>query len=174
MSGFAQAMTVFASPSAASERQLVQRLLVDLLDRDGRVRFKSVVSFHDHISRTYGLALVQNATFGVREGGRHLFYLHGNVLLRVKTTGTARRPVAHMTISLATGLGWPDEVAKISRSGEVVPKLGSVPRADHRALRRLGGNYQAIAALDDRWAEACHFDFAKGFDGSGAEALPVR
>ena len=129
----------------------MQRLLIDLLDRDGLVRFKSIGTFHNHICSRYGFALVQNATFGVRPGGRHLFYVHGNILLRVKTTGTQRRPTPHLTISLATGLGWPDEVAKLSRGGELIPKQGAVPRADHRALRRLGSDCRAIESIDDKF-----------------------
>ena len=78
-----------------------------------------------------------------------------------------------MAISLATGLGWPDEVAKFYRSGALILKLGAVPRADHRALRRLGRTAQEILALVDRWAEACHFDFVSGFDASGAVGLPM-
>ena len=78
-----------------------------------------------------------------------------------------------MTISLATGLDWPDEVAKLSHGGSLIPKQGAVPKADHRALRRLGGNFETISAIDDNWAEACHFDFVTGFDASVAAALRV-
>jgi hypothetical protein len=173
MSDFARAMTAFSSPSAAAERDLVRRLLTDILDGDGRVRFKSVTMFHDHLERRYALELIQNATFGVRPGGRHLFYMNGNILLRLKTSGTDRRARPHLTISLATGLNWPDEVGKFSRTGDLIPKLGGVPRAasDFRTLLRLGGDLEAIEALDDAWANACHFDFVRGFDSTGAVAL---
>jgi hypothetical protein len=173
MSDFARAMTAFSSPTAAAERQLVRRLLTDILDRDGRVRFKSVTMFHDHLRRQYALELIQNITGGVRPGGRHLFYVNGNLLLRLKTSGTDRRPTPHLTISLATGLGWPDEIGKFSRAGDLIPKVGGVPRAasDFRTLMRLGETIDAIEALDDAWANACHFDFVRGFDATGAVAL---
>jgi hypothetical protein len=61
----------------------------------------------------------------------------------------------------------------VSRSGDLIPKQGAVMRAGHRALRRVGNSFDSIAAVDDRWAEACHFDFVRGFDGSGAPALPL-
>lgn len=168
---YAKAMTVFASPNAAAERQLMQSLLADLLDAQGCVRFMSIVSCNDHLVRRHGFKLVQNVTWGVRRGGRHLFYTHGHVLIRIKTSGTDFRPTPHMTISVCDGLGWPDEVAKLSRHGDLVPKVGGVNRADFRSLMRLGPDTAQILASDDNWADACHFNFTRGFDGSGAVGL---
>lgn len=174
MSGFAQAMSVFTSPAAAEERRIMQALLLDLLDGNGLVRFTSIAAFHQHLGLRHGFTLVRNTTDGVQPGGRHLFYVHGNILLRVKTSGTRLRPVPHMTISVATGLDWSDEVAKLSRNGDLMPKLGAVHRSDHRALRRLGPDYQTLEEIDDRWADACHFNFVSGVDVTGALALTVR
>jgi hypothetical protein len=166
---YAKAMAVFTSPNAAAERQLMQTLLSDLLDAQGCVRFKSVVRFSDHLIRNYGFRLVQNVTWGVRQpGGRHLFYTHGHILVRVKTTGTDHRETPHMTVSVAEGLGWNDEVAKFSRNGELIPKVGGVNRADFRSLMRLGPETAQILAADDNWANACHFNFTRGFDVTGA------
>lgn len=174
MSGFAKAMTVFASPNAAAQRQLMQNLLADLLDAQGCVRFKSIVACHDHLVRRHGFKLVRNVTWGVRPGGRHLFYTHGNVLVRIKTSGTPMRPTPHMTISVSDGLEWPDEVAKLSRHGNLIPKLGGINRADFRSLVRLGPDVAQLSAIDDQWADACHFNFTKGFDGSNATGLSAR
>jgi len=171
MSGYANAMAAFNSPSAAADRALARRILLDLLDADGNVRFMSVVSFHDHLRREFGLTLVQNSTHFVRPGGRHLFYRQGCLLLRVKTSGTFFRPRAHMTLSLAVGLGWNEEIGKFNRSGQLVPKLGAVRRADWRSQRRVGHTLDELEAVDDDWANACHFNFASGFDGSGAAGL---
>lgn len=166
-------MRVFADPSAEQERQRMQHLLVDLLNDEGLVRFQFLLHFHDYVCRKHAFDLMQNTTFGVRPGGRHLFYVNGNILMRVKTTGTKFRETPHMTISVATGCGWPDEVAKLSRSGALVPKLGAINRADHRALRRLGGETSTLEALDDDWADACHFNFVPGFNAAHAESLAL-
>jgi hypothetical protein len=176
MSDVTRALHILDSPDLPRERQVAQKLLIDLLDADGKVRFKSIVSFHDHVCRSYGFALREKAQRGVRPGGWHLIYSNGSLLLRVKTSGTGRRPSPHMTLSLAVGLLWPDESAKFNREGQVVPRVGAVPRlgSDWRNLQRLGDSVEAIEAADDRWANACHFDFVAGFDGSGAAALAVR
>jgi hypothetical protein len=79
-----------------------------------------------------------------------------------------------MTVSLAAGLDWPDEIAKLSRHGDLTPRLGAVSRAGHRVLRRLGGDAETLTKMDDRWADACHFNLVKGFDVTGAPALRVQ
>lgn len=165
-----QGLTLITS-LAGGEQELGQRLLADVLDGNGRVRFMSIVSFHDYICRRYGFALRRNTSEFVRPGGRHLFYVHGNLLLRVKTSGTNIRPQPHMTLSAATGLGWNDEAAKFNAAGAVVPKLGSSRAGnDWRTLARIGDT-ATILASDDRWANLCHFDFVRGFTDSGAANL---
>lgn len=176
MPNYAQSMGLFEKLFQGDYLDLVRRLMNDLLDVNGRVRFKSVGGLHDRLTRVYGFALRMNSTQGVRPGGRHLFYVNGPVLIRVKTSGTERHPTPHMTVSLAEGLGWPDEAAKFNRQGDVVPRVSSVDAAIKagmwRSLQRLGDT-EAIFESDDRWADACHFDFVAGFDASGAPGLPV-
>lgn len=177
MSSFAQAMRLFGQMSEGGYIQLGRDLMQDLLNADGQVRFMAIQPFHDHVTRCYRFVLRENSPRFVRPGGRHLFYVSGPLLMRVKTTGTDRRPTPHMTVSLAEGLDWPGEAAKLNFQGEVVPRLGGVATASAqgqwRALLRLGETAQAIQDSDDSWANACHFDFPPGFDGSAAEALLV-
>jgi hypothetical protein len=79
-----------------------------------------------------------------------------------------------MTISEAVGLDWNQEAAKFSRDGSVVPKLGSSRAgSDWRALMRIG-DYAAIEASDQRWADLCHFDFVAGFSDAAAAALTAQ
>jgi hypothetical protein len=91
--------------------------------------------------------------------------------MRVKTTGTIFRPEPHMTLSLVVGLGWDEELGKFSRMGELVPKQGAVRRADWRSLRRAGETMEQLEAVDDSWANVCHFNFLAGFYGSAAPNL---
>jgi len=174
MSTVSRGFALLSSLAEEGESELGQGMLQDLLGPDGKVRFTTTDSFHDYMRNTYGFRLLRNTEAGVRPGGRHLFYVHGNLLLRVKTSGTGIRPRPHMTISAATGLNWPDEGAKFNRGGDVVPKLGaSAAGSNWRALQRIG-DYDAIAASDQEWADSCHFDFADGFSDAGAASLPVE
>ena len=175
MPSFAQSMRLFEQLLQGNHLEQVEALLRDLLDADGRVRFKSIVAFHDHLCRRFGFVLRENSTQFVRPGGRHLFYVNGPLLIRVKTSGTKFRPEPHMTVSLAEGLGWPEEAAKFNRLGQMTPRVGAVPAAATggmwRHLQRLGDTSQAILDSDDRWADSCHFNFVRGFDDSGAPGL---
>lgn len=172
MPSFAQSMRLFEQLLQGNHLEQVKTLLRDLLDADGRVRFMSVVSFHDHLCRRYQFVLRKNNTQSVRPGGRHLFYVNGPLLIRVKTSGTNVRPEPHMTVSLAEGLSWPEEAAKFNRRGQTTPRVGAVSTASEagmwRALQRLGDTAQAS---DDRWANSCHFNFVNRFDDSGAPGL---
>src|SRR4051812_21641284 len=100
MPDFTQSMTLFVR---LGEKQHVARdLLRDLLDAQGLVRFREIRSFHDRITATaHGFLLMDNSPRFVRPGGRQLFYVNGPILVRVKTTGTERRPVPHLTVSLS-------------------------------------------------------------------------
>jgi len=40
-------------------------------------------------------------------------------------------------------------------------------------LQRIG-DYDAIAASDQEWADSCHFDLPDGFSDAGAASLPVE
>jgi len=177
MSSYNQAMSVFQSLSDSGDRILAQNLLVDLLDASGKVRFKSVVGLHNHLVIAYRFALLEKNQKFVLPGSWHLFYGHGCLLVRIKTGGTQMRRNPHLTISAVAGLAWNDEVMKLNRAGDFVPKAGAVPQAsrqgDFRALQRIGRTTREIVESDDRWANSCHFDFVSGFDGSGAAGLPV-
>jgi hypothetical protein len=173
MADITTGLRVLDSLTTGGEEEFARRLLHDLLNASGLVRFPSAVDLHAHLLAVYAFALRRNTHEGVVPGGRHLFYVHGNVLLRVKTSGTFMRRRPHMTISEAVGLDWNDEAAKFSRLGDVVPKLGSSRAgSDWRALMRIG-DYAAIEASDQRWADLCHFDFVGNFSDAGAAALPV-
>ena len=177
MSGFAKAMQIFSALANTDSQALGQRFLADILDPTGKVRFASIVAFHNHVTQLYQFLLRDRTTKDVRPGGFHLFYVRGPLLMRVKTSGTFMHPNPHMTVSAAAGMGWDDETMKLSRYGEFIPKQGAVPRAskasDWRSLNRLGPDTNQIVASDQGWADACHFDFIDGFDGSGAAVLPV-
>ena len=174
MSTVSRGFALLSSLAEEGEDAIGQGLLQDLLGPDGKVRFTTTDSFHDYLRTTYGFRLRRNTEDGVVAGGRHLFYVRGNLLLRVKTSGTRIRPRPHMTISAATGLNWPDEGAKFNQQGDVVPKLGaSAAGSNWRALQRIG-DYDAIAASDQEWADSCHFDFPDGFSDAGAASLPVE
>jgi hypothetical protein len=171
MADITTGLRILDSLTTGGELDFTRGLLLDLLDASGRVRFTSAAGLHGHLCTAYGFTLSRNSPEGVRAGGRHLFYVRGNVLLRVKTSGTWIRPRPHMTISEAVGLDWNDEAAKFSRDGSVVPKLGSSRAgSDWRARMRIG-DYNAIEASDQRWADLCHFDFLAGFSDAGAAAL---
>ena len=156
MPSFAQSMRLFEQLLQGNHLEQVKALLRDLLDADGRVRFMSVVSFHDHLCRRYQFVLRKNNTQSVRPGGRHLFYVNGPLLIRVKTSGTNVRPEPHMTVSLAEGLSWPEEAAKFNRRGQTTPRS-----AGFRPRRRPGcGVLSSVWAIlprhldsDDRWAD---------------------
>jgi hypothetical protein len=174
MPDFRQSMTLFARLGA--KQNVARDLLNDVLDGQGLVRFRDIRAFHDTITaEKHGFVLRDNSPKFVRPGGRQLFYVNGPILVRVKTTGTDRRPVPHMTVSLSEDLSWPGEAAKFNRQGDIVPRVGPVSTAaaqnQWRALVRVGPDLARIEASDDRWANACHFDFAPGFDGSAAPTL---
>jgi hypothetical protein len=172
----AQSVQLFES--AMGYRDLVGKLLKELLNKNGRVQIESIHVFHNRVgSSDYGFILRKNSTDFVLPGGRQLFYVNGPILIRVKTKGTRVHPGDHMTISLAEGLDWPEEVGKFNNQGVLVPRLSPVMGAAKaglwRSLARLEREFGSMSDSDDRWANSCHFDFAPGFDASGADALPA-
>lgn len=176
-SDFSRAMHAFESANVAQEREVAKKFLIDLFDQ-GRVKFKTIRAFHSYITGQHPFVLVDNQPEKDRPQGRQLFYQYGQVQVRVKTDGTVRHPAPHMVVTLAVGKSWPDEIGKFSREGKLIPKTGPVPRLvksnDWRTLTRIGPSLEQIDKVDDAWADACHFDFAHGFDGSGAESLEVK
>lgn len=174
MSSFNQAMTVFDSLNGG-DRGIAQTLLQDLLDKSGLVRFRSVIDLDFQLQHFHRFSLIEKNQKFVLPGSWHLFYKQGCLLVRVKTGGTQMRPKPHMTISAVTGLSWNEEVMKMNRSGDFVPKAGGIPQlsreGNFRSLQRVGDSTQQILDSDDRWANSCHFDFASGFDASGSANL---
>lgn len=153
---------------AEREREQANRLMQDIIDQDGRVRFHDLKAFHDCLISDYHFILRRRTQEAVLPGGWHLFYVWQHLLLRVKTSGTEMRPRPHMTLSFAEGLEWPDELAKHTRDGSHVPKAFSiVVYSDHRLWRYWKRTMQA----EQIWADAVHFDFPPDFDVSGARTI---
>ena len=176
MSGYNRAFQVFES--LGQDRSVASDLVRDLLNSAGQVRFASPHEIHTFLTRNYQFAFRGATDQFVLPGSWHAFYMRGCLLTRVKTGETFMRRRPHLTISAAAGLGWDDEIMKLTRSGEFVPKAGGMPQAsrngDFRALQRLGGSTAEIIASDDRWANSCHFDFVPEFNGAGALELYVE
>ena len=167
MPNYKQSMELFEKLLARQD--VARKLLNDVVNARGLVRFLEICAFHEIItSKRHGFVLRENATEYVLPGGRQLFYVNAPVLVRVKTTGTERRPRPHMTVSLSENRRWEGEAAKFNRQGVLVPRVGPVSTASAqgqwRALLRVDDPF----ASDDRWANDCHFDFVPGFDGSAA------
>ena len=177
-SDFSRAMQAFESATAETERNVAKKFLVNLFNDQGQVRFTRIQAFHDYATGQYPFVLVDNQPERDRPKGRQLFYQYGQIQVRVKTDGTVRRPQPHMVVTLAVGQSWPDEIGKLTRTGELIPKTGPVPRLaksnDWRTLARIGPSVEEINETDDDWAESAHFDFAPGFDGTGADALEPK
>jgi hypothetical protein len=157
-------------------RETVGRLLKEMLNARGLVQIGSINEFHNRLcSSDYGFILKKNTDEFVLPGGRQLYYVNGPILVRVKTKGTKVHPGHHMTVSLTEGLDWPEEIAKFNHNGELVPRLSPIVGASKaglwRSLVRLEETVGSMLDSDERWAKSCHFDFAPGFDASGAESL---
>jgi hypothetical protein len=150
MPDFSQSMELFAK--LGSKQHVARDLLNDVLDAQGLVRFREIRAFHRTITAVrHGFVLRDNSPKFVRPGGRQLFYVNGPILVRVKTTGTDRRPTPHMTVSLSEDLSWPGEAAKFNRQGEVVPRVGPVSTAPRRTSGGRSCGW-AIASLRSRRA----------------------
>ncbi|MCY2967808.1 MAG: hypothetical protein NT069_29960 [Planctomycetota bacterium] len=177
MSDFSRAMQVFGALQKEEAKSVATRLLSKLLDGQGRVKYRSISDIHSQLVNSDQFALVKNSSEFVLPGGRQLFYVRGVLLIRIKTTGTRIRPTPHLTISAASGIDWPEEIMKLNRAGEFIPKLGAIGQAakenDWRSLSRISTDTAVLQALDDAWANSCHFDFVTPFDATGANTLPV-
>jgi hypothetical protein len=83
-----------------------------------------------------------------------------------------------MVVTLAVGKAFDAEVGKFNRQGDLIPKLGPIPRlaraGDWRTLESAGPTLGHIEGVDDNWAEACHFDLPMPFEASGAQSLVRR
>src|SRR4051794_37947460 len=106
---FAQSLPLFEQ--AMRYRETIGKLLKEVLDVRRIVQVPSIREFHNRLcSSDYGFVLRKNTDEFVLPGGRQLFYVNGPILIRVKTKGTKLHPKHHMTVSLAEGLDWPEEV----------------------------------------------------------------
>lgn len=146
--------------------------LLQTVTRDGQVIFSNLLAF-DSCLRMFGFRLEQRDQQGVVPPGWHLFYVRGALLLRVKTSGTFVRRRPHMTLSAACGLSWDEEVSKFTTEA-IVPKVGITGRLiQMNDWRLLSEYYGRTGALDDAWANRCHFDFVQPFNATGAASLEV-
>ena len=129
-----------------------------------------------------GLRRVRNdgeAREGELRGGRQIFYLRGNLLVRVKTRGTRMRPRAHVTISMVDRRGggdpdwhtWDRERVKFTANGNPAWKNisdGSSPNPYSFPTRIIDG---LTSGQQDNWADDCHFDLPANFDATGEMTL---
>lgn len=147
--------------------------LLRTVTREGQVIFTNVTAFDTCLKSVFGFALVDKNQKEVLPDSWHLFYVRGSLLLRVKSKGTRFRKRAHMTLSAASGLRWDEEVSKFSRES-LLPKVGVTGRlAAANDWRTMSQFWDRLGAIDDTWANSCHFDFVQPFDGSAAGSLPL-
>ncbi len=157
-------------PTRAESDAVAKDVIATMLS--GRTpRHSSLQAAHDALTQTLGFQFTAKNQDFVLPGGYQLFYLRGNVLVRIKTVGTQRRSRPHMTISLTLRgeQGWESERAKYTSRGTVsAALLVSNPIPKMPALARINPN---AAAMGDEWADDCHFDFPQPFDDSAASLL---
>ena len=160
-----------AGSNVARSRTVAQSVLRRLVDANGRVRADSLQQVHSTLTGGLHFKLVDKNQFAVLAGGYQLFYLRDEVLVRIKTKGTSRRPVSHMTISLVSGgLGWDHERAKMGLSGRWCGKILS--RSTGERVSPWSVIQDSLSdAEQDAWANRTHFDFPTHFDDSGADRL---
>lgn len=149
------------------------------------VKIASLVRLHAILSERAELQLARNdgeARAGELRGGRQLFYRRGNVLVRVKTRGTAFRARPHITVSMVDVRGSDDEVwhtwdrerVKFTADGNPDWKNmsdGNSPFPFSFPTRIIDG---LTNGDKDVWADDCHFDLPEGFDAAGEMTLLPR
>ena len=150
------------------ERQTSDLLRTMLLGPDGRVRVADLGTFHRVLTHRLGFQFVEGNQRFVLPPGWHLFYRFHHLLARVKTTGTVIRPRPHLTLSLAVGLGWRDELQKIGAGGTSHPKV--ITRLDPTLWRWA----QRASDWEEAWAADVHFDFPQPFDASAAASISAH
>ncbi|MBA3312908.1 MAG: hypothetical protein M3552_10735 [Planctomycetota bacterium] len=153
-------------------------------DGHNEIKITSLMRLDDTLRTRCGLRRVRNdgespERPGEFNGGRQLFYLRGNVLVRVKTRGTRFRPRAHVTVSMCDirGVGdkewhaWDRERAKFTANGH--PEWKNV--SDGGSSTPYSFPTRIINGLtpgaQDKWADNCHFDLPEGFDPTGESTL---
>ncbi len=176
-SGFTQAMSIYSSPGFAHECKRARRLIAGLLGADGVVRFSRFRELDLYIQGQFGFRIVKAEALmnrGQDTGYIQWFYRYNHVWVRLKDQPRGSSRSGHMAVILADGGSWIDELAKFCRSGQLVPKQGFVRRlsgsGDHRSLTRTGATVADIYAVEDAWANQCHFNLPDEFDWGGGEA----
>lgn len=177
-SGFANAMQAFESATNQHDRAVAKRYIMNLFSFQGsfRVRFESLRDLDAYTRGEHGFLLVCPPEQLIRDrpSSWQVFYQHNTIQVRVKTDGTKRRPAPHMVVTMAVGKSFPDEVGKFNRSGDLLPKLGPVPRIagdDFRTIASIGPTVESVEGVDDTWANAVHFDLPQPFDADFVKAL---
>jgi len=146
------------------------------------VKIASLIRLHAVLRSEAELRFERNdgeAREGELRGGRQLFYRRGNVLVRVKTRGTAFRPRPHITISMVDFRGsndsawhtWDRERVKFTADG--VPAWKNMSDGDSKfpfsfPTRIIDG---LTNGDKDIWADDCHFDLPSSFDATGEMTL---
>lgn len=156
-----------------NESLTVGRQTVGRLVSGGTALGSSLLDVHHRIIGELGFRFVRKTSEGTLPGGFQLFYLKDNVLVRIKTAGTAIRPRPHMTISLVNdALDWDAERAKFSDDGNLTAKtLVGAGSGSSTPMRLIQCNPPLTRDVQDTWAGRSHFDFAPGFDDSAAGVL---
>lgn len=146
------------------------------------VKIASLLRLNAALQNDAGLQFERNdgeAREGELRGGRQLFYRRGNVLVRVKTRGTAFRPRPHLTISMVDCRGdgddawhtWDRERVKFTADG--VPAWKNM--SDGNSKFPFSFPTRVIDGLTDGdkdiWADDCHFDLPAQFDATGESSL---
>jgi hypothetical protein len=146
------------------------------------VKIASLVRLHALLCNEADLAFARNdgeARAGELRGGRQLFYRRGNVLVRVKTRGTAFRGRPHITVSMVDVRGdaddawhtWDRERVKFTADGIPAWKNmsdGNSPFPFSFPTRIVDG---LTNGDKDIWADDCHFDLPAEFDATGEFTL---
>jgi len=167
-------MRVFDSPSIDREIARARQLIVNLCGQDGLVRFTSFRDLDDYIVGRNGFSRVKveelKGTLNIQ-----VFYRYTNVWVRLKDQPRwGRKSAGHMAVILGADDTWDGEVAKFSRTGQIIPKQGFIRRlndeSDWRNLSRAGDSIREIYQTEDAWANSCHFDLVENFDWRGVEA----
>jgi hypothetical protein len=133
-------------------------LIRGLIDpKTNLVRFASLKETHNFLVNSR-LQLVDKEPYGI---GFHLFYIRGDILIRIKTHGDSSGPrenQAHLSIANWSGsLEYKDEWGKADRTGLV------------RGAPTRKNNFENFSL----WALATHFNFKNKYL-FGAENLIVR
>jgi hypothetical protein len=165
-------MNVYDSPNLDKEIAKATRLISGLLQPGGGVRFSSFHELDSYITGQHGFTFIKARELGPKYF--QLFYRWNNLWARVKDQPRmGRKSGGHMAVILAAGDSWEEEVGKFSRSGQLVPKQGFIRRlsdaGDFRSASRVATTAEQVYAIEDAWADVCHFDFPAGFDWSGVD-----